>query len=172
VFKSEFERKSDDLRSQIEALRQNLDDILASYNRLLGVGTDVVMQAQAPVTSAVRTVKSSVEDVADALPSAGGFSWWVPVAIVGAIGAAIWAFNTFFPREAQDFGDQFSQTAQQMGHQVSDTAQYMGTQASQTADQLQNQVAQSNPMQNQPGGPGAGRPSNFGQNETTFGEQR
>jgi cytoskeletal protein RodZ len=172
VFKSEFERKSDDLRSQIEALRQNLDDVLSSYNRLLGVGTDVVAQMQGPMTSAARTVRSSVEDAADALPSPGGFSWWIPVAIVGAIGAAIWAFNTFFPREAQDFSNQFSQTAQQMGNQVSQSAQQMGNQVSQTADQLQNQVAQSNPMQNQFGGQGAGRPSNFGPNETTFGEQR
>lgn len=170
--RSDFEHRADQLRSQIENLRQSMDDVLSSYNRLLGVGTDVVAQAQGPVTSAARTVRSSVEDVTDALPSMGKMNWWIPIAIVGAIGAAIWVFNTFFADQAQELGDQFSQTTQQMGDQISQTAQQVGNQVSQTAEGLQNQFAPSNATRDQFGANPSNPSSTFGQGQTTFGEQR
>lgn len=170
--RSDLEHRADQLRSQIENLRQSLDDVLSSYNRLLGVGTDVVSQAQAPVASAARTVRSSVEDMTDALPSVGRINWWIPVAVVGAIGAAIWVFNAFFADQAQELGDQFSQTAQQVGTQMSQTAQQVGNQVSQTAEGLQSQFTPSNPTRDQLGSNPSGGSMMHGRNQTTFGEQR
>lgn len=161
VARTDLERKADQLRSQIETLRQSMDDVLSSYNRLIGVGADAVAQAQRPVTSMAQQVRSNVADVADSVPTVGGFSWWIPVALVGAIGAGIWAFNHFFPREVDNLGDQFSQTANQMGGPVS-----------QAADQFQSQFAQGNPTRDQFSGYQSGGSGSFGQSETTFGEQR
>lgn len=148
--KTELERKADQLRSQIETLRQSMDDVLSSYNRLIGVGADAVSQAQRPVTSMAQQVRSNVADVADSMPTVGGFSWWIPLAFVGAIGAGIWAFNHFFPREADN----------------------LGSQVNQTADQFQNQFAQSNPTRDQFSGYQSGGSESFGTSSTTFGEQR
>lgn len=160
--KSDFQRKADQVRSQIENLRENMDDVLSSYNRLIGAGADMVSQAQGPMRSMARSVRGSVEDVTDSLPTPSGFSWWIPVAVVGAIGLGIWAFNTFFPQTADQLGDQFSQTAQQVGNQVSQTANQMQSQVAQTANQAREQFSNST----------TGNQPSYGQGQTTFGERR
>src|SRR5438105_11456703 len=105
--KSDFERRADQLRAQTEALRENMDELLKGYNRLLGAAGDFVTQSQKPVTEFARQARGNVENVADTF-SETGFAWWIPIAAIGFIGAAYWFFTMFFPRAANETRDQFS----------------------------------------------------------------
>jgi len=93
VPKSDFERKAEQLRSQIEDVRSNLDDLLKNYNKFLAGGADWIAQAQRPVAQAARQARENVESAGGELAEAG-IPWWVPVAVVGAIGIGIWLINT------------------------------------------------------------------------------
>lgn len=91
--KSDFERKAEQLRSQIEDLRSNLDDVLKNYNKFLASGAEWFTQAQKPVAQAAQKARENVEQAGEGLTEAG-IPWWVPVAVVGAIGIGAWIYNT------------------------------------------------------------------------------
>jgi hypothetical protein len=93
VTKSDFEKRVGQLRTQIEDVRDNLDELLKSYNRLMEGGAVLVTQAQKPVASAARQARQDVENVAGNISEAN-IPWWVPVAVVGVIGAGVWLYNT------------------------------------------------------------------------------
>ena len=105
--RSDFERRADQLRAQTEALRENMDELLKGYNRLLGAAGDFVTQSQKPVTEFARQARGNVENVADSF-SETGFPWWIPVAVIACVGAAYWFFTMFFPRTADETRDQIS----------------------------------------------------------------
>jgi hypothetical protein len=94
VAKSDFERKADQLRSQIEDVRSNLDDLLKNYNRFLASGSEWLAQAQKPVAQAARQARENVESAGEGLTEAG-IPWWIPLAVVGVIGIGVWLYNTF-----------------------------------------------------------------------------
>jgi hypothetical protein len=84
-------RKIDQLRSQIDDVRHNVDDLVRSYNRVMATATDMMSETQRRLAKQAR---ESLEEAAEGMPE-GGFSWWIPVAVIGAIGAGIWLYNTF-----------------------------------------------------------------------------
>ena len=86
--RSDLERRTEQIREQIEDLRANLDDVLRNYNKLVAVGADWFASAQGQVSRAARQAKGNVEEVGEELAEAG-VQWWVPVAVVAAIGGAI-----------------------------------------------------------------------------------
>lgn len=86
--KSDLERKTEQIRDQIEDVRANLDDVLRNYNKLIAAGTDWFASAQGQVSRAARQARGNVEEVGEGLAEAG-VPWWIPVAVVAAIGGAI-----------------------------------------------------------------------------------
>ena len=83
-------RKVDQLGSQVDELRRNMDDLVKSYNRVMSTGADVLGETQRRLAKQARV---SVEEATGGMAK-GGFSWWVPVAILGVIGAAYWLYNS------------------------------------------------------------------------------
>jgi hypothetical protein len=103
-FRSQLEdvwnrRKVDQLRSQVDDLRGSMDDLVKSYNRVMSTGAELLGETQRRLTSQVR---SFVDEEAHGMPT-GGFSWWVPVMVLGAIGAAYWLYKMMIanPPEAR-----------------------------------------------------------------------
>jgi len=95
-FRSQLEdvwnkRKVDQLRSQIDDVRRNVDDLVKSYNRVMSTATDMLGDTQRRMAKQAR---ESLEEATEEMPE-GGFSWWIPVAVLGAIGAGIWLYNNF-----------------------------------------------------------------------------
>lgn len=84
-------RKVDRLRSQVDELRRNTDDLVNSFNRVMSTGADVLGETQRRLAKQAR---ESVEEATGGMAAKGGFSWWVPVAILGVIGAAYWLYNS------------------------------------------------------------------------------
>jgi hypothetical protein len=84
-------RKLDQLRSQIDDVRHNVDELVRSYNRVMGTATDMLGETQRRMAKQAR---ESLEGAAEGV-SEGGFSFWIPVAVLGAIGAGVWLYNTF-----------------------------------------------------------------------------
>src|SRR5258708_12595201 len=78
--------KVDQLRRQVDEVRRNMDDLVKSYNRVMSTGADVLGETQRRLAKQARV---SVEEVTGGMAE-GGFSWWIPVAILGVIGAAYW----------------------------------------------------------------------------------
>lgn len=101
--RSDLERRTEQIRDQIEDLRANLDDVLRNYNKLVAVGADWFASAQGQVSRAARQAKGNVEEVSEEL-AAAGVPWWVPVAVVAAIGGAIALANMlgFFGRRESE----------------------------------------------------------------------
>src|SRR5689334_13415625 len=94
-FRSQLEdvwnkRKVDQLRSQVDDLRRNMDDLVKSYNRVMSTGADVLGETQRRLAKQAR---ESVDEATEGMAERG-FSWWVPVAILGVIGAAYWLYNS------------------------------------------------------------------------------
>ena len=113
-FRSQLEdvwnkRKVDQLRSQIDDVRRNVDDLVKSYNRVMATATDMLGESQRRMA---KQAKESLEEASEGLPEAG-FSWWIPVAVIGAIGAGIWLYNNVIsgisgapPAQRQPFPNQ------------------------------------------------------------------
>ncbi len=99
--KSDFERKAEQFRNQIEDLRSNLDDALKSYNKLMSSSADWLTMAQRPIASTMQQAKNEVENV-------GGIPWWIPVAVVGVIGIGYWLYNTFFAPVSEQMQQPFA----------------------------------------------------------------
>ena len=113
--RSEFERRADQLRTQMETLRESADELVKGYNRFLTAAGDFVNQAQRPMMDFARQARGNVERVREETTSPGpGFAWWMPVAALCAIGCGYWLFTTFFPRAAEERRDQFSSTFNNM----------------------------------------------------------
>jgi len=103
VARSDLERKAEQVHDQIEDLRANLDDVLRNYNKLMASAADWVASTQGQVSRAARQAKGSMEEAGEELAHAG-IPWWVPVAVVGAVGIAIAIANllgVFAPNEAE-----------------------------------------------------------------------
>lgn len=83
--------KADQLRSQIDDLRHNVDDLTKNYNRLLTTGAAMVTETQRVVTQKTR---DGIEEATQNLENQG-FAWWMPVAILGAIGLVAWLYRKF-----------------------------------------------------------------------------
>lgn len=98
-------RKVDQLRNQIDELRQNVDDLVKSYNRVMATGTDLLGETQRRLT---RQAREGVEGVSENVMGEQGFSWWIPVAILGAIGAAAWLYNMFAAGAAEESRPRFT----------------------------------------------------------------
>lgn len=113
VTKSAFERQADQMRSQIDSLRSSVEELQHNYNRWMSNPSQFLNQASAPVSMAARTAKSTVESAAEDL-SQTKFSWWMPVAAIGVIGAGVWIYNMLSPRTMH----QVSHEAQHAMHQI------------------------------------------------------
>jgi hypothetical protein len=85
-------RKVDQLRSQIEDLRHSLDEVGKNYNRVMGTGSELLGDTQRRMA---RQAGERFEEIGGQLTGEGGFSWWIPVAVLGFIGAAAWLYNQF-----------------------------------------------------------------------------
>ena len=107
VGKSDFERKAEQLRSQLETMQESFDDITKNYTNLRSMGADWLAQAQKPIASTIRQVREKVEDAPDGIMGTG-IRWWIPVAVVGIIGAGVWVYNTFFAPVAEQMPNNFS----------------------------------------------------------------
>jgi hypothetical protein len=93
-FRSQIEdvwskRKVDQMRSQVDDLRGSVDDLVKNYNRVMSTGADLMGETQRRLTSQVR----EMADEATSGITTGGFSWWIPVLVLGAIGAGYWLYN-------------------------------------------------------------------------------
>src|SRR5262249_16783587 len=95
-FRSQLEgvwdkRKVDQLRSQIDDVRHNVDDLVKSYNRVMSSATDLLGDTQRRLAKRAReSFEGSTGEVSE-----GGLWWWIAVAVLAAIGAGIWLYNTF-----------------------------------------------------------------------------
>jgi hypothetical protein len=117
VAKSDFERKAEQFRSQIEDLRSSLDDLLNNYNKLLPAGAALVASLPGPMKQMAQQAGEEAENVGENL-TPGGFSWWVPVAVVGAIGIGAWLYNTMMSG-SQSNTPSGSESSSQFGSQSS-----------------------------------------------------
>jgi hypothetical protein len=115
VAKSEFESKAEQLRSQIEDLRSSLDDLLNSYNKLLPAGAALISSLPSSMKQMAQQAGAEAENVGENL-TPGGFSWWVPVAVVGAIGIGAWLYNTLMSG-SQSNAPSGSESSTQFGSQ-------------------------------------------------------
>jgi hypothetical protein len=97
VTKSAFERQAEQMRSQIDAMLSSMEDLQRNYNRWVSNPSQFFGQAGVPVSQAARTARRTVENASEEL-SHGNFPWWVPVAAIGVIGAAVWIYNMLSPR--------------------------------------------------------------------------
>ena len=102
VAKSDFERRADQFRSQIEDLRERLDDLMHSYNRLVATGTSAVGEATKQVRGAAHQAQEDVSEVGEELARMG-IPWWLPVAILGAVGIGVAVFNSMRPPAEEVF---------------------------------------------------------------------
>jgi hypothetical protein len=100
VAKTDFEKMSDQLRSQLEDLKSGIDDVLKNWNRFQAKGMEWMGQSENPMAKAARQARMSVEDVGEGW-SAQGFPWWTPLAVVGVVGAGIWLYNMLTARGTQ-----------------------------------------------------------------------
>ena len=91
--KSSLEKKSNELRAQMDDVRNTLDDLVKRQNRLLSTGADWLTEAQGSVADMAKHARESVEGVTEG-SSEGGFPWWAPVALLGVIGIAVFLYNT------------------------------------------------------------------------------
>src|SRR5713226_6094102 len=76
----------------MEDLRGNLDDVLKSYNRLVNMSADWLTQAQRPVMKAAQRARENVEEMGEGFTGMG-IPWWIPVAVLGFVGAGVWIYN-------------------------------------------------------------------------------
>jgi hypothetical protein len=74
VAKTDFEKRAEQIRSQIEDLRESIGDWLAT--------------AQAQMARSTRQARRGLRETGEEISEAG-IPWWVPVAVVGVIGIAI-----------------------------------------------------------------------------------
>jgi len=94
-FRSQLEdvwnqRKVNQLRSQVDDLRRNMDELVKSYNRLMSTGADVLGETQRHLA---KQAQARIEEVTEGKPEKG-VSWLIPLAVLGAAGAAYWLYNT------------------------------------------------------------------------------
>jgi hypothetical protein len=93
-------RKADTFRKQIEELRDSIDDTIKAYNKVMTTGSELIGEAPSRFARQARETLGG----ANMPEEEGGFSWWVPVAIVGAVGAAIWLYNQLTGGGTQPMG--------------------------------------------------------------------
>jgi len=96
VAKSEFERRADQIRSQIEDLRQSLDELIHHYSGPTAIGTSAFDVAGKQVQGVARQAQENVSDVSEGLAKMG-IPWWLPVAILGAVGIGVAVYNSMRP---------------------------------------------------------------------------
>ncbi len=85
--KTDFEKRAEQIRAQIEDLRESIGDWLATAQHQMARST----------RQARRGLRETGEEISEA-----GIPWWVPVAVIGVIGIAIALANmmgTFGMRE-------------------------------------------------------------------------
>ncbi|HLH73052.1 MAG TPA: hypothetical protein VKX96_07190 [Chloroflexota bacterium] len=95
--KTDFERRANQIRAQIEDLRDSLDDILGNYNGLMASITDFLEQARKQMRGVAQQAQQNASEVSEGLAKMG-FSWWLPVAIIAAVGIGIAVFNSMRPQ--------------------------------------------------------------------------
>lgn len=81
-------RKADLLRGQIDDVRRSVDDLVKSSNRAMATGSEILADTQRRIG---RQASEMVGETGEG--GEGGFSWWIPIAILGAVGAAAWLYN-------------------------------------------------------------------------------
>lgn len=126
VTKSAFERQAEQMRSQIEAMLNSMEDLQRNYNRWMSNPSQFLGPAGVPVSQAARTARKTVESATEEL-SQGNFSWWVPIAAIGVIGAAVWIYNMLSPRTQREMTHEARHAMHQMRHMGSEmTGTQMG----------------------------------------------
>ncbi|HVB97070.1 MAG TPA: hypothetical protein VNG11_05015 [Chloroflexota bacterium] len=94
--KSDFERRADQIRSQIFDLRKSLDELIHSYNQPMATGTSAFGEAGKQVQGAARQAQQNVSSVSEGLAQMG-IPWWLPVAVIGAVGIGVAVYNSMRP---------------------------------------------------------------------------
>ena len=92
--KSDFERKTEQLLSQMEDLRSNLED-------WIGI-------AQIQMSRATRKARRGLREAGEEFAEAG-IPWWVPVAAIAVIGIGIAVANMFGMRVGEEEREEFAQ---------------------------------------------------------------
>jgi hypothetical protein len=90
--KSAFEKKSNEFKSQLQDVRDSLDDLMKSYNRLLSTGSEWLAVAPQPVAQIAKQARQNVEEATGGM-TGGRMAWWTPLAVLGGIGVAMWLYN-------------------------------------------------------------------------------
>jgi len=97
VAKSDFEKRAEQIRDQLEDLRESIGDWLTT--------------AQTQMTRTTRHARRGLRETGEEIAEAG-VPWWVPVAVVGAIGMAIAVakmMGMFGMREGEEARERFAQ---------------------------------------------------------------
>jgi len=120
---SDFQNRAEQLRGQIDTVRANFDDLLASYSKLVGAGSDWLTQAREGVQSGLGL--SQARDDAQSTLGEDSNNWWIPVALLGGIGIGVAIMSIFFPRTVERTMDQMRDTYDQARTQLSNAASGM-----------------------------------------------
>jgi len=115
VTKSAFERQAEQMRSQIDSMLSSMEDLQRNYNRWMNNPSQFLSQAGVPVSQMARTAQKTVENATEDL-SQGNFPWWVPVAAIGVVGAAVWIYNMLSPRTEHEITHEARHAAREMRH--------------------------------------------------------
>src|SRR5260370_29353749 len=90
--KSAFEKKSNEFKSQLQDVRDSLDDLMKSYNRLLSTGSEGLAVAPQPVARMAKQARENVEEATGGI-TGGRMAWWTPLPVLGGIAVAMWLYN-------------------------------------------------------------------------------
>jgi hypothetical protein len=90
--KSAFEKKSNEFKAQLQDVRNNLDDLMKSYNRLLSTGSEWLAVAPQPVARIAKQARENVDEATGGMIQ-GPMAWWTPLAVLGGIGVTMWLYN-------------------------------------------------------------------------------
>lgn len=94
--KSDFEKRAEQIRDQLDELRENIGDWLST--------------AQTQMTRTTRHARRGLRETGEEMAEAG-VPWWLPVAVIGAIGIAIAVANKmgiFGMREGEETREHFA----------------------------------------------------------------
>lgn|GEM_PF-7081375 len=115
--KSDFERTAEQLRSQIDALRGNIDDLQRNYTRWINHPSQFFESAGEPVSSAARKAEKAMKNAAEDITSSG-IPWWAPVAAIGFIAAGVWIYNMLSPRTEHQVAHEAHRVMHEMNNQM------------------------------------------------------
>ena len=112
--RSEFERKSDQISSQLEDIRGRLGDITSSYQSLISRGRDQLDTATSQARSKVADARSGLGDLnmpvnlQNKMPSMPmGMQWWMPLVAIAAVILAVMIGRRMFAADSIDDVNQF-----------------------------------------------------------------